>query len=689
MKAAPLSKATLAFLLLIIAVTAVYSNHFGNSFHFDDFHVIENNVFIRDLSNIPRLITDGATMSVLPTNRSWRPLLMVSLAVDYKLAGGYQNVFFFHLSTFITFLALLAAACAMYRVVLSSCPARNVLVVSSALFMTAWYGLHPVCAETVNYICQRAEVQSTLGVVLGVLLYARYPGQRRYCFYLLPVAVGTLAKPLAIMFGPIIFVYSILFDEKMDLLFWKRDYDWRGVSRALVRSAPSLIACGLLYVLQARMTPESYTPGGTSLAAYLFTQPWVYLYYLRTLFLPIDLTADSDWGILGVGDVRAWAGLVVLALLIFVIFAASRRPIMRPVSFGLAWFLLALAPTTFVPLAEVVNDHRMFFPFIGLVLAVAWPCAPGLDFLLSRGKPRFPAAIAAGLSILILLPYAWGVHLRNEAWKTEESLWKDTVEKSPNNGRALMNYGLIFLERGDYRTALDYFQRAAVFNPDYPTLEVNLGIAYAGLGRKMEAERHFRLAQMLGPNAASSYFYYGRWLNGEGRTSEALQYLKSGLDRVPANFEIRHLLMSVYFARGEWFNLRSLADSSLALSRADRYSLDMKSASEAHAAKAINQAEEKVKAAPSVETYLGLSFALYQAGRFEESIQASGKILEYDPSSADAHNNIASARASLGQWDEAIKEASVALQLRPGFELARNNLNWALSEKMKAGKSVN
>jgi hypothetical protein len=41
----------------------------------------------------------------------------------------------------------------------------------------------------------------------------------------------------------------------------------------------------------------------------------------------------------------------------------------RPVAFGLAWFVLALLPTSFFPLAEVENDRRMFFPFIGLVLA--------------------------------------------------------------------------------------------------------------------------------------------------------------------------------------------------------------------------------------------------------------------------------------------------------------------------------
>ena len=43
-------------------------------------------------------------------------------------------------------------------------------------------------AETVNYVIQRAEVQSTLGVVAGIVVYACFPISRKYCLYLLPTA---------------------------------------------------------------------------------------------------------------------------------------------------------------------------------------------------------------------------------------------------------------------------------------------------------------------------------------------------------------------------------------------------------------------------------------------------------------------------------------------------------------------
>ncbi|MEJ2700162.1 MAG: hypothetical protein P8Z70_10960, partial [Desulfuromonadales bacterium] len=89
-------------ILLLVAVTAAYANHFFNAFHFDDFHTIVNNTYVRSLCNIPRFFTDGRTFSALPTNQSYRPLVTTTLAIDYFCGKG--NVFWFHLSTFLLFL---------------------------------------------------------------------------------------------------------------------------------------------------------------------------------------------------------------------------------------------------------------------------------------------------------------------------------------------------------------------------------------------------------------------------------------------------------------------------------------------------------------------------------------------------------------------------------------------------------
>jgi hypothetical protein len=89
--------------LLLAAVVSAYSNHFDNPFHFDDSHSIVANAYLRDLGNVPLHITDPETRSTLPTNRADRPVLMVTLVVDYWLGEG-RDPFYFHLSTFFWFL---------------------------------------------------------------------------------------------------------------------------------------------------------------------------------------------------------------------------------------------------------------------------------------------------------------------------------------------------------------------------------------------------------------------------------------------------------------------------------------------------------------------------------------------------------------------------------------------------------
>src|SRR5438270_12168141 len=90
--------------LLALVLLATYSNHFRNSFHFDDAHTIVNNAAIRELKNIPLFFKDARTFSSLPSNQSYRQLVSTLFAIVYKL--GRLNPFWFHLSIFALFVAL-------------------------------------------------------------------------------------------------------------------------------------------------------------------------------------------------------------------------------------------------------------------------------------------------------------------------------------------------------------------------------------------------------------------------------------------------------------------------------------------------------------------------------------------------------------------------------------------------------
>src|SRR3984885_5004326 len=523
-------KALLLFVGLAVFVTLVYSNHFANEFHFDDFHTIVQNPFIRDLHNVPRFFASAETPRVLPANRVWRPLVFASLALDYRL-GNAMKPFYFHLSTFVWFLVLLALMLALFRKSFDQADPRagNLW---AAWFGTALFAVHPAVAETVNYIIQRADLYSTLGVVASLVMWIYLPRVRKYGFYLLPLAAAVLSKPPAMVFPVILFLYIWLLEGE----------DPRA---ALWRSIPSLATVAALGWLSSAMTPATFTPGAASAYSYRITQPIVIFRYFRTFFIPTGLTADTDrFPFASIFDGDALFGLVFLVALIWVAVWMTRRQETKPVAFGLFWFLAAVLPTSVFPLAEVENDHRMFFPFVGLALSASWAMA-----LWCHARPARRSMFAAA-GVVVLLIFAAGTWQRNKIWRTEESLWYDVTLKSPHNGRGLMNYGLTRMEKGDYPVALDYFQRALTYNPNYYVLEVNLGVVNGALHNDAEAERHFARANQLAPNDAIPHYFYASWLNGKGRVGEAVQNLNAAIGANPGYLDAQHLLMEIYAQQG-------------------------------------------------------------------------------------------------------------------------------------------
>ena len=45
--------------------------------------------------------------------------------------------------------------------------------------------------------------------------------------------------------------------------------------------------------------------------------------------------------------------------------------------------------------------------------------------------------------------FGWATFQRNAVWESEATLWRNTMEASPHNGRAFMHYGLTRLAADD------------------------------------------------------------------------------------------------------------------------------------------------------------------------------------------------------------------------------------------------
>lgn len=618
-----------ASLFAAIAMAALmllaYSNHFHNGFQFDDAHTVVNNASIQELRNVPQFFRDGTTFSALPSNQSYRPLVSSFLAIGYALAGGLKP-FWFHFLIFALFvLEVLLLGYLLHQLLerLSPSPANKWIAPIAA----CWYGLHPANADTVNYIIASSDVISTVGIVASFACYFAFPRGRRYFVYVLPAAIAVLAKPPAAAFAVLFAVYRLLAPETKT----------KGATRAkrsigyLAQITPAFLACGAALLLVQHMTPPHWAAGAGNSWRYLTTQPYAALLYFQTFLWPGGLSADYDLTPFEtIGDPRFFTGLVFAVLFTGCAIAASICERTRVIGFGLLWYVIGLLPTSLLPMAEVMNDHRTFLPYIGLIIAAA-----GIASLIikERKSYRRPIAVAASFAIILFLcGNAYATNQRNKVWRNNESLWHDVVSKSPGNSRGLMNYGTVLMKKGDYADALGYFRRAQVIAPRYAILFINIAIAEGAAGHPAQAERNFQKALSLAPESPDAHTYYATWLLKHSRPAEALRLATRAVELAPADIMARDLLL---------------------------------------------EAKATAIRPPTAEFYLDQSLEYYQAERFEDSIAAGRMALSLRANYAEAWNNIGAAYNRLGQYDLAAEACEKALRLKPGYELAANNLRFA------------
>jgi tetratricopeptide (TPR) repeat protein len=645
--------------LLLLMLIEAYSNHFKNPFQFDDAHTIQNNDAIRSLKNIPSFFKDARTFSSLPANQIYRPGVTTLNAIDYWLGGQQEpQPLYFHISIFISYVLLGILLYFLFLKIFDE-SVKHEWNRYFALFGAGFYALHAANAETVNYVIARSDSFSTLMIVLSLVIYLYKPTWRKKLIYLIPVMIGFFVKEPTIMVAPLLLVYILLFIKDLSVSQWFSAKGIREGFSAAFSLLPLFILVILLFILSSKMAADTFVPGETSQWHYIITQPFVIVHYFNNFILPMNLSADTDWvPLTNLFDDKVITGTVFLIILIGAAVYCSGKQALKPITFGIAWFLLALLPTSVIPLAEVLNDHRTFFPYIGLAMAAAWLF--GLSVI--KFQNRISSSLVHKLTVialpfLLLFAHAYGTRQRNKVWSSGETLWQDVTIKSPNNGRGLMNYGLALMRNGNYDGALDCFQRALKLLPNYSYLYVNMGVLKSAMGKQDEAEQNYKQALLLNPGNPECYYYYSSWLRSQGRFKEAFDQASAGIKVSPEH-------------TGNKLLYNELA--ALSAGEADQLQL----------------AEKTAKEKPGVDNYISLSLLYYQKQQYEKCIEAANEALKLKPDCIEAYNNICSAHNILGNYDEAVKAGQKALTIDPDYQLAKNNIADALSRKAKVDEML-
>jgi tetratricopeptide (TPR) repeat protein len=563
----PTTQARIRLLLPLLGILAAtvlgYARVLDGALQYDDTIGIERNPEVKDLANF------GPGRFLASYFSAGRPVTNLTFALNY--ATGRLKPWNFHLTNLLLHLGVVLLAWAFTRKVLGLAGAAR--TEGTALVVAGLFALHPLQSQAVSYISQRAEVMGS-GFYLAALLLVlaaerRGPGRRALPLWtaaFAAFALGLGAKAIVVTM-PVAWLLLVLVAPgpagRARLL------PWRYRLRAFVPFA----AFAALFAIRSvtSLVPESnagFAVPSVGGGSYALTQLRVVATYLRLLFWPAGQNLDWDYpmsrslgepAVLGAGFLLA--GLAAGAVVLVVSARRQEGPdgaASRVSGFGVLWFFLVLSVTSsFVPLADVIMEHRVYLAAWGIIVAVA----VGVE----RATARFPgylaASVAVGAAGAAALALGVALHARNAVWETRRALWSDVAAKAPGKAGAYLSLGAALQDEGlteeavatyrrgldltgddgamriqllrnlgagliwarRYGEALDVLHEARRLSPMEPSLLVNLSVAYLAMRDTRAAEAYAKEALKISPNDGGAWNTYGRGRLAQGDLDGAEQ----------------------------------------------------------------------------------------------------------------------------------------------------------------------
>ena len=528
-------------LLVVVAGLAAYHNSFTGAFVFDDLPSITENITIRHLWPLTGPLTPphGGGLTV-----EGRPLINLSLALNYAVGG--LNVWGYHAFNLAVHIL---AALVLYGIVRRTLLTERLrgrfgnAAAGLALAVALIWVVHPLQTEAVTYIVQRAE--SLMGLCYLLTLYCFMRGAVPGATKLWQVgavaacAMGMASKEVMISAPIIALLYDRVFVAGSFREAWRRRW-------------PVYLGLGATWMLLGYLVMSTGMLGnqaGEGQAAiwwrYALTELSVIVHYVQLALWPDRLCLDYGWHygwplVRTTGD--ALPGLVIVgAMAVATGWGLWRR---SPVGFLGAWFLLILAPTSSVlPLRDLIFEHRMYLSLaavVTLVVVTGWQ--------LVRTKLAWLGAGSLGLTVLAL---AAATVTRNLDYRSNLTIWRDSVSKCPGNQRAHYNFGLALEHDGKMEEAKRHYEEALRLKPDYADAHYNLGVVLSQACKLQDASVRFEQALRLRPDLVGAHNNLGIILSLAGKYPEAIKHFEQVLQLRPDYAEAQNNLANVFMQAGK------------------------------------------------------------------------------------------------------------------------------------------
>lgn len=514
---------TLAAIVISAATAFAYRGIEFNSFHFDDFHAIVLNAS----QHMEQFSIAGLIDAARGASLQHRPAASVTFAIDWWRGGGEAGAFLvtnllIHIATAFAVLALITTATGRLPRRSNRSPATIIGVATAAM----WWAVQPIQVQAVSYIVQRMTSMAALFTVLCVWAYihARRADRKAWIWWLLSflaIAVGAMSKPSAWIAPLLLLMAEFLIVRNHGPLIRNTIDRWL-LMTPIVLAGLALIDLALDGPL-SQWALRNYAWRDFTLAERLLTQPKVIFFHLSQIVWPLPSRFSIEHEIEIVRSVLAWEFWLPFSA-IFIWCAWALRLALREGSREWAFFMLWVPATlviesSVIPL-EMVFEHRMYLPTMGLAGLIALG-------LMRCHEWHLPSAAIAWLMVAMAIGgAAWSTSARMPHWRSEIALYEQAVKTAPNSVRAWNQLGIEYLNVGRYDLAKHAIERANAIEPrwgdGYPF--VNQGVLLEALGQPDRAREIYDETIRLFPNQVLGYNNRGLLSLRAENPDQALSY---------------------------------------------------------------------------------------------------------------------------------------------------------------------
>jgi protein O-mannosyl-transferase len=510
-----------------VAAVVVYLNAFGHDFVLDDTRIIQDNVRIRSIANVPGLFA-SSYWGQSGTNALYRPLALATYAINYAVHGLWTS----------GYTAVNVALHAVVSLLLFGLVRGLGGSLLAAGIAGVVYAVHPVHTEAVTGMAGRPELLAAFFFLLAMRFHRLVPGGGHRA---LGCRVATLACFACALLSKESAITLLLVLPLMDALVPARNdagHPVRPLARLVTDYVP-LAAVAVAYLLvrhavlggvaiaeniiapldnplvAATTLPLGERLGATSGQA-VMTAFAVVVEYARLLVWPARLSADYSFNQIPLVsaplDPRFLAGVAIAVACATAIVWLWRRN--RLAAFGLAFLAATFSVVSnfLVTIGTICAERLMYLPSAGAAVAAGVGAAALIGT--PPGRKRV-ATIAIAAVIVLGAARTWS---RNQDWQNERTLWSSALEVAPASARVQSEYGRVVMSQADeesragrtadaerhYAEAQAHFETALKIYPSYSPPMDGLATILASHQRYDEAVVLYERAVKVWPGSFAS-----------------------------------------------------------------------------------------------------------------------------------------------------------------------------------------